>query len=80
MYSLFLTIAVAVLCQVSAQDTSVLKTVDLGMHVSVMTSYAKADSEYNIQGYATYQSGFSFEAGVTSFLGMRYAAPPVGMS
>ncbi|EIM89549.1 alpha/beta-hydrolase [Stereum hirsutum FP-91666 SS1] len=43
-----------------------------------MTSYAKADSEYNVQGYATYQSDFSFEAGVTSFLGLRYAAPPVG--
>lgn len=29
-------------------------------------------------GYATYQSDFSFEPGVTSFLGVRYANPPLG--
>lgn len=79
MYSLSLTIAIAVLCQVSAQDTSILKTVDLGMRISVMNSYANADPEYYVEGYATYQSDFSFETGVTSFLGIRYAAPPVGM-
>lgn len=30
-------------------------------------------------GYAKYQSNLSLEAGVTSFLGIRYAAPPTGM-
>jgi hypothetical protein len=29
-------------------------------------------------GYATYQSDLNLEDGVTSFLGVRYAAPPVG--
>jgi hypothetical protein len=29
-------------------------------------------------GYATYQSDLSLEDGITSFLGVRYAAPPVG--
>ncbi|KAJ6532713.1 alpha/beta-hydrolase [Mycena vulgaris] len=29
-------------------------------------------------GYAAYQSNLSLEEGVTSFLGIRYAAPPVG--
>jgi hypothetical protein len=31
-------------------------------------------------GYATYQSDLSLEDGVTSFLGVRYAAPPTGKS
>jgi carboxylesterase type B len=29
-------------------------------------------------GYAKYQTDVSLEDGVTSFLGIRYAAPPTG--
>ena len=31
-------------------------------------------------GYAMYQSDLSLEDGITSFLGVRYAAPPTGKS
>jgi hypothetical protein len=29
-------------------------------------------------GYATYQTNLQLDEGVTSFLGIRFAAPPVG--
>jgi hypothetical protein len=31
-------------------------------------------------GYATYQTDVSLDEGVTSFLGIRFAAPPIGKS
>ncbi|KAA1475672.1 alpha/beta-hydrolase [Dentipellis sp. KUC8613] len=46
----------------------------------VAASSAHADSSFKVVdlGYATYQTNVNLIEGVTSFLGIRYAAPPVG--
>ena len=52
--------------------------------VCLQISFARAISSTPLKvvslGYATYQSDLSLEDGVTSFLGVRYAAPPTGKS
>ena len=62
-----------------AQNTTL--TVDLGalLPLSVTLFLSSSMCTY-IPGYATYQTDFSFETGVTSFLGIRYASPPLGIS
>ena len=44
-----------------------------------LLSLTKADSPQIVDlGYATYQGLFNSTANTTNFLGIRYAAPPVG--
>lgn len=47
--------------------------------VAVVGTYADPPQVVNL-GYATYEGTFNSTANVTNFLGIRYAAPPVGKS
>lgn len=54
-----------------------------GLKVAASPAYALADAqapETVHLGYATYQGTFNATSNITNFLGVRFAAPPVGMS
>lgn len=54
-------------------------TVVLNLLCLGLLAFSKTDSPPLVDlGYATYQGLFSTSANITNFLGIRYAAPPVG--